>query len=324
MTAFRRVAGLTVLVLCVAASAQAQSLLARGDVLVQVSEPDASVHMTPSESALLAYRTDGTKKTQLPVALETRSALFAPAPDRLLVSQVSSVAVSNDAATIAARHLAAANVTDLGEIVAMRSGELLVAERNGRSAGHPPRLLRFNASGEVLRVYELELIRRGNYYTWSAGPAHMELLSDQCTLVYTLGFDPDRRRLMRYDVCAGRTMPDLFALPSSYYSGAIRQLPSGDLLIATYGDVRRFGSDGTLRETYPVPAVRLALTADAGGFWAADYWTLHRVDFVRPALIAERIALPLFRGFAPEVRALAVVDEWRAATRFIKRRPVRR
>jgi hypothetical protein len=304
-------------VLCVAASAQAQSLLARGDVLVQVASPDASVFMT-NETALVAYAADGAKKTQLPWELETRVGLLAPAPDRILVSLEYFVGLSTDGATISDRLLIDSGMTNLGEIVAMRGGDFLVAERVGRTNRLAPRLVRFNVAGEILRIYELELIPR---WSLSVGPAHMELLSDQCTLVYTLGDDYDLRRVMRYDVCAGRPMPDLLMLEGLFqYVGSIRQLPDGDLLIAGGHQVRRYDARGTQVAVYNVPALRIALTPDASGFWAVDRWTLQRIDFARPTVLADRVSLPHLGN----VRALAVLGEWRAATNFIKRRPVRR
>lgn len=321
MTAFGR-AALTVLVLVVAASAQAQSLLARGDVLVQVSESDASVDPTPPESALILYAPDGTEKSRLPDALEARSGLLTPSPNRLLSSQFGSVVISEDASTVAGRLLQSLNLRELSEVVTNRAGELFVAETVSRARHLPARLVRFSAAGEVLRVYSLELLPRGSSAGYSAGPAHMELLADQCTLVYTLGDDLfDARRVMRFDVCTGLPMPDLLALvPRFRVGGSVRQLPNGDILVATGRDVRRFDSSGTLVLVYRVPAFRIALTPDANGFWFADNFFLQRIDFADPAEIAERVALPPLGN----VRALSVVGEWRAATNFIKRRPVRR
>ncbi|HEX2122864.1 MAG TPA: hypothetical protein VHL59_14630 [Thermoanaerobaculia bacterium] len=321
MTAFRR-AALTAFALVVAASAQAQSLLARGDVLVQISETGASIDETPPESALIQYAPDGTEKRKLPRALEARYGLLTPSPNRLLSSQFGSVVISDDASTIADRVLESLNLRELSEVVTNRAGELFVAETIGRARHLPARLVRFSAAGEVLRVYSLELLPRGSSITWSAGPAHMELLADQCTLVYTLGDELlDARRVMRFDVCTGHPMPDLLALaPRFGMGGSVRQLPNGDILIATARDVRRFDSSGKLVLVYRVPAVRIALTPEATGFWFADNFFLQRIDFANPDVIAERVVLPPLGN----VLALAVVGEWRAAANFVKRRPVRK
>ncbi|HYR28159.1 MAG TPA: hypothetical protein VEU30_06810, partial [Thermoanaerobaculia bacterium] len=133
--------------------------------------------------------------------------------------------------------------------LAPRGGNFLAAERFGGT------LIEFNLAGRV-REYPFP------------GGEHIELLSDQCTLLYTGGAGDNRVR--RMNLCTGRQLADFALLPDATYAGAIRQLPSGEILVADGNAIRRFSATGSLTASYDFPGVtHIALTARGTRFHAA-------------------------------------------------------
>ncbi|HJQ40144.1 MAG TPA: hypothetical protein VKB93_23615 [Thermoanaerobaculia bacterium] len=190
---------------------------------------------------------------------------------------------------------------DLGEIAPMRSGNFLVPEIHGT------KLIEFNARGVVTE------------YAFP-GATHIELLADQCTLLYTRG-DGDAA-VHRFDLCARKSLPDFAALQPGQYAGSIRQLPNGDVLVANGNAVLHFTQAGSLLRSYPLPNVtRIALTPDASAFWAAGVYAnageLRRVELQSPFLAHEPVPLgnPGSQSIYIQVEAtdLVVVGEWRAS-----------
>ena len=187
----------------------------------------------------------------------------------------------------------------LSEIAPMRSGNFLVAERNGN-------LIEFNVQG---RVAEYPL----------GGAEHIELLADQCTVLFTRG-NADENRVGRYNICAGQPQTDFATLLAGQYAGAIRQLPGGDVLVANGNVILRFTAQGSLVGGYAFSGVtHLALAADGKSFWASgvDLDALHLRHFALDGT-SESIAIgnPGMKSIeAPlDVNDLVVVGEWRAAT----------
>ena len=310
-----RRAALLLALLLANASLLAQSLQ-RGDVVFQ-PQVLASVDTTPRGPGQLShFSADAERRQDLPPSVGTSQGVLASAAGRMLVVQGTTIALSLDGSTVADR-IALPTNTNLGELVRNRAGDLFVAETSGSASGIAARLFRIDANGDVTATYQIPFARGFS----PRGPAHIELLADQCTLLYTLGSDVlSVRRVFRYNVCAGRALSDFAALEGYVpYAGGIRQLPSGDVLVATGLDVRRFTSAGTQIASYPIPAVAIALTPDANGFWAVSPYELLRIDFERPVYIAARVRIPspFYSG------ALGVVGEWRAGSAPARTRSVR-
>jgi hypothetical protein len=222
-----------------------------------------------------------------------------------------------------------------GEILRTRSGDLFIAELY--RFGAKPRIVRFTPAGDVLWIYEIAdapLISTffGMQY---AGVAHMELLADQCTLLWTPNTGT-RYQVHTLDICSGRAKGDFLNATWQFESdieqiGSIRALPNGDVLIATQKDVRRFDRTGKKVATYQTPEAwirdprietLMALTPDASGVWIGRNNLFHRIDFASPSSPAAAFT----PGYSAEFFALGVAGEWRAAQQPApanKRRSVR-
>lgn len=93
----------------------------------------------------------------------------------------------------------------LGPLAVNRHGELFVAES---SSPYPPRLVKFDKNGSVLAVFALAK----DVHT--GGVDGIDLLADQCTLLYTLTrHSPGQVRFVyQFDVCSGTALPDRFEI----------------------------------------------------------------------------------------------------------------
>lgn len=191
--------------------------------------------------------------------------------------------------------------TDLGEIAPMRSGNFLVPERSGS------KLFEFNPRGVVTE------------YAFP-GATHIELLADQCTLLYTRG--ENDAAVHRFNICTRQSLSDFAALQPGQYAGMIRQLPNGDVLVANGNAVLHFTQGGSQLRSYPLPNVtHIALTPDASSFWAGGVYEnageLRRVELQSPFLTRGPVPLgnPGMQSIYVQVEAtdLVVVGEWRAS-----------
>ena len=149
---------------------------------------------------------------------------------------------------------------DLGEIAPMRSGHFLVPERsNDRARG--AKLIEFNVQGRVAEYRFPEVVENDR----AIGAEHIELLADECTLLYAAG-----NRVARFNICTRQAESDFAALSAGESAGSIRQLPNGDVLVASGSAVLQFTAAGALLRGYPFLGVtHLALTPDGAAFWAA-------------------------------------------------------
>jgi hypothetical protein len=104
------------------------------------------------------------------------------------------------------------------------------------------------------------------------GSARIDLAADGCTMFYT----SQGPNVKRYDVCSRRQLPDFNVAPvPGGYTGSLRILPDGGLLVATADDVTRLDSAGRAVRRYdladePDLWIGLDLAGD-GTFWAANY-----------------------------------------------------
>ncbi len=121
------------------------------------------------------------------------------------------------------------------------------------------------------------------------GSARIDLAGDGCTMFYT----SQGPNVKRFDVCSNRQLPDFNAAPiASGYTGSLRILPDGGVLVATANDITRLDSGGRLVLTYDLPDepdlfIGLDLVGD-GTFWASNYGSsdVCRFDLASGALLA--------------------------------------
>jgi len=157
--------------------------------------------------------------------------------------------------------------TELSEIIPMRNGRFLVAERwNDLATG--ARLIQFDLNGRLAGYRFPTLVDAQNR---AVGAEHIALLADQCTLLYTLGSDaPASNAVHRMNICSGEAESDFATLIGGEEAGSIRQLAGGDVIVANGSAVLQFNPSGSLVRTYEFPGVtHLALTVDGSSFWAA-------------------------------------------------------
>lgn len=205
--------------------------------------------------------------------------------------------------------------TELTEIAPGRAGRYLVAERwNDRQLG--AKLIEFDLRGRVAE-YRFPDVIVGDR---ALGAMHIELLADQCTVLYTLGSDdPAGNRVRRFNICTNEAQTDFASLVAGQYAGAIRQLPNGEVLVANGDAVLRFTPQGSLVRSYQVAQVtHLALSADGRSFWTAgvdlDHADLRAFD-ADGSSRAITIGNPGMQSLTVpvDVSDLVVVGEWRAA-----------
>ncbi|MBI4169199.1 MAG: hypothetical protein HY510_04600 [Acidobacteria bacterium] len=119
-------------------------------------------------------------------------------------------------------------------------------------------------SGAFRTAYDVAAENRGS--------ARIDLAADGCTLFYT----SQGPNVKRYDLCSRRQLPDFNVAPvPGGYTGSLRILPDGGLIVATASDVTRLDSAGRAVRTYdladePDLWIGLDLAGD-GTFWAANY-----------------------------------------------------
>ncbi|HJQ36501.1 MAG TPA: hypothetical protein VKB93_05135 [Thermoanaerobaculia bacterium] len=320
-----RASAVLVFLLC-AAAAHAQTAFQRGDVIAQTDrggppifpeyKPVIDMSVFDRAGARKAFYESGSTIEQFPRShglLVTGGLLYAAYANQYRHPIEGFVAVSPDARTVTAEYLKEQKLLGLADLLQMRSGNLLLSDEDVYPNKFP-KLVQFTRDGKFLGASYLPpvTLEGGAQYK---GARFIELLADQCTVAWTLGepfrVDPRSRsrHIRAFNICTNRPLADLFVLPDDTVgAAAIRQLPNGDFLVATFDDVRRFDRAGKQLAVYPVPAFHLALTPDANGFWAGKDWNLQRVDFAAPDTVAAVAVVPL-----PGVSAMTVVDEWRAA-----------
>src|ERR1051326_1725710 len=121
------------------------------------------------------------------------------------------------------------------EMGRLRHGDLLTAIY---TAGKPA-FARFTLAGELRGIYGIPDAPQIEYFWGStyAAVARMELLADQCTVLWTPSTGA-RVAVHTFDICSG-TAKALFLDPTPQFEsdirliGSIRALPNGDVLIAT-------------------------------------------------------------------------------------------
>jgi hypothetical protein len=204
---------------------------------------------------------------------------------------------------------------DLGEIAPARFGHYLVA------AG--AKLIEFTPAG-VVAEYRLP----------TPGATHIDLLSDACTVLYTLGHDdPDPGRVHRFDICTGAAESD-FWVPtvSTEYAGSVRQTPDGNVLVAEGTAVLELTPQGVPAHEWAFAGVtHVALTPDGHAFYAAGVdhgkadLRLYQLDTPSDAAKPIPLGNPEMQSlFSPtEITDLVVVGEWRAGAVSARSRAVR-
>ncbi|OLC54653.1 MAG: hypothetical protein AUH92_03605 [Acidobacteria bacterium 13_1_40CM_4_69_4] len=121
------------------------------------------------------------------------------------------------------------------------------------------------------------------------GSARIDLASDGCTMFYT----SQGPNVKRFDVCSNRQLPNFNVAPvASGYTGSLRILPDGGVLVATASNIARLDSGGRLVQTYDLPDepdlfIGLDLVGD-GTFWASNYGSsdVCKFDLASGALLA--------------------------------------
>jgi len=221
--------------------------------------------------------------------------------------------------------------SDLAEIAPARFGHFLVAEQwNTPDAG--AKLIEFNFAG-VVAEYPLPTIL-DTAHDRALGASHIEVLSDGCTVLYTLGLDdPNPGRVHRFNICTGAAEAD-FWVPSSSteYAGSVRQLPNGNVLVATGKSIRELTPEGGPAYEWAFENVtHLVLTPDGSGFYAAGvdrqqqnfrFYNLYsRGDPPKSIQIGNPEMKSIF--VPDQVLELEVVGEWRAAPVTPRTRAVR-
>jgi hypothetical protein len=198
---------------------------------------------------------------------------------------------------------------EISEIAPMRNGNFLAAARFG------PALIEFNLGGRV-REHDFP------------GAEHIELLADQCTLLYSRGSLGDA--VHRMNLCTGEQLAD-FATLGTGYAGAVRQLPGGDILVADGRGVSRYTAHGSFVRFYAFSgATHIALIANGTAFYAAGIaegiGELRTFDVDHPAHV-QTVVLAGPRSHrlvrTDRVTDLMVAGEWRASAPAARRRSVR-
>jgi hypothetical protein len=221
---------------------------------------------------------------------------------------------------------------ELSEIAPMRSGNFLVAQRR-TALDRAAKLIEFNAQGRVAEYsFPTNIDRSANA---SLGAMHIELLRDQCTVLYTLGSDEPAggSRVRRMNICTNQRQPDFAALQRDQYAGAIRQLQNGDVLVANGTAVLHFTPDGALLRSYYFEGVtHIALSTDGSSFWAAgiapDKAFLRSISLtnLNAPITSIQIGNDGLSSLSAPVATddLVVIGEWRASAARLKTRAARR
>ena len=360
---YRHISLLAAAYLLVSWAALAQPSLERGDVIVQTVLPNWYIdpHFA-GPVQVFVFDANGVEKPIFPTVkyaynapgpndLPVVPSLIARTPDAFFGTAARRTGTGSD--TRSDRFVAwrkGSNAfseqvhgrTLVGELAPMRSGDFLAVSWK---EGAPHEIVRFNSQFGIVSTHDLPPpadIRPLQYYGFPL-PQYMELLADQCTLAWVMPSwwgearltkpNPpvDILRILGFNVCTNEQVPDLLALPANArFAGPFRQLPNGDFLIGT-GDFRLHRYDGSGKEVavygYGWPTwteevegiTAIALTPDASGVWLGRNGFIERFDFAGSREVpAVRIMVPR------QIRMIAVVGEWRAATNPVKRRVVAR
>lgn len=218
---------------------------------------------------------------------------------------------------------------DLGDIAPLRSGNFLVAERAADPA-RGAKLVEFNVHGRVADHRFPERIVDGR----ALGAQHIEVLSDQCTVLYTTGADdPKGNAVHRLNICTGQPMTDFATLIAGQYAGAVRALPNGHVLVADGDAVFELDAAGSMLRTYLLAGVtHIALSNDGTTFWAGAVHdgVASLVHFDPAAVDRNPRSIPIGNPgmqtleIPQDVSDLVVVGEWRASSPVSRVRSVRR
>jgi hypothetical protein len=132
-------------------------------------------------------------------------------------------------------------------------------------AGCNKNVLKFDSNGKQLKTFAVAIENEGA--DW------IDLSADQCTLYYT----SEGHRILRYNVCGNRQLPDF---SSGFHKAlAIKLLPDGGTLVADNVDIHRTDATGIITKTYDQAGedcwVSIALDPDGVSFWANDSCTSH-------------------------------------------------
>ena len=181
---------------------------------------------------------------------------------------------------------------------------------------HP--LLKFDSSGHFVKEFFPAVESRG--VDW------IDLSADQCTLLYT----SEGKRILRFDVCQNKQLPDFATLPilGPVASGgevafALRIRPNGEVLVAAWTRVFRLDANGNIIQQYVIPGAgppgfndlfALNLDPDGKSFWTAiqgngtQRGQVFKVDIATGAILATWNAQP-----ETQLSGLAVFGELTAA-----------
>jgi hypothetical protein len=216
--------------------------------------------------------------------------------------------------------------TDLSEFAPMRNGHFLVAE-SFADVARGVKLIEFDAHGIVAEYAFPQLIDPVTHR--AVGAAHLELLGDQCTVLYTTGLElPLDNRVRALDICTRQPRADFAQLAPNQYGGSIRQLPNGDVLVANGNAMLQFNAGGALLRTYALPGVtHLSLSPDGTTFWTVtlenDVAFLRQFDPNHPDITFAPVAFgnpESVTGLAPVATDdLVTIGEWRAATAPVRK-----
>ncbi len=120
------------------------------------------------------------------------------------------------------------------------------------------RIRKFDAGGRLLATFRPQVEGKG--VDW------IDLAADQCTMFYT----SEGSRVMRYDVCRQRQLPD-FARGLAGACFALRLRENGELMVACRRQVYRLSPNGSVRQKYPIANESLfAMNLDPDG---VHFWT---------------------------------------------------
>ena len=136
-------------------------------------------------------------------------------------------------------------------------------------AGCKKNVLKFDPSGKQLASYAVTIEDQGA--DW------IDLAADDCTLFYT----SEGNKVMRYNVCGNRQLPDFAG--GFHKALAIKLLPDGGVIVADNVDIHRTDITGKIIKTYDTDGndCWVALTLDPSGtsFYATNSCNSQVVQF---------------------------------------------
>jgi len=102
----------------------------------------------------------------------------------------------------------------------------------------------FDATGALLTTFHVAPDNRGS--------ARIDLANDSCTLFYT----SQGPNVKRFGVCSDRQLQDFNTAPiPGGYTGTLRILPDGGVLVATANEITRLSSAGVRFGRWRAPGV---------------------------------------------------------------------